>query len=259
MKKILITGKNGYIASSLYSSLKNVYDVTVIGRDELDLSNSTKVNSWFNDKKFDVVIHTAIQGGHRLYKDDMSITDTNLKIYYNLLDNQKNYDKFINIGSGAEIFSINTPYGLSKHVIRNSVLHIDNFYNIRAFAVFDENERNTRFIKTNILNYINHKDMQLHQDKKMDFFYMKDFVSVIMHYIDNDNLPKEIDCTYLNSPRLSYVLSFINSLSDYQVDIIHHETDMSDEHYIGNHTNLGIKYIGMENGIQQVYNKLCKK
>lgn len=259
MYKILITGKNGYIASSLYSLLKDTYEVTVIGRDDLDLSNSIKVKSWFDDKNFDIVIHTAIQGGHRLYKDDVSIVDTNLKIYYNLLDNKEKYSKFINIGSGAELFSFDTPYGLSKHVIRNSVLGIDNFYNIRAFAVFDENERDTRFIKNNILNYINHRNMELYQNKKMDFFYMKDFVKIVRFYIENVNLPKEIDCTYKESPLLSDVLCLINTLDDYKVSINITTNTSSEEHYIGVHTDLGLDYIGLETAIKQVYTILCKK
>lgn len=259
MRKILITGKNGYIASSLYNSLKTTYDLTVVGRNELDLSNSRLVNDWFEHKEFDTVIHTAIQGGYRLHKDDMSIMDTNLKIYYNLLDNKKKYSKFINIGSGAELFSINTPYGLSKHVIRHSVLKEQQFYNIRAFAVFDENEKDSRFIKSNLVNYINHNSMTLQQDKKMDFFYMKDFLSVIRHYIEYDNLPTEIDCSYSQSPLLSDILSFINTLGAHAVPTVNYGSGISEEHYSGTYVDLGLEYIGLENGIRQVYNKLCKK
>ena len=42
-------------------------------------------------------------------------------------------------------------------MIRQSILEKENFYNLRIFAVFDENEWDTRFIKTNIRHYINKK------------------------------------------------------------------------------------------------------
>ena len=255
-RKLLITGKNGYVAESLYAALKNAYEVTNVGRNELDLSNPVAVNDWFEDKEFDTVIHTAIQGGYRLHKDDMSVMDTNLKMYYNLLDNKKNYGKFINIGSGAELFSTDTPYGLSKLVIQRSCLNMENFYNIRAFSIFDENERDVRFIKSNIVRYLNNDSMQLRQDKKMDFFYMKDFVSLITHYIENTDMPKEIDCTYSYSPFLSDILSMINSLGPHTVPIINYGIGASDNQYTGTYHDLGLKYIGMEAGIQEVYNKL---
>ena len=37
--KILITGGSGYIAKSLNCSLKEKYDITIISRKDLDLTN----------------------------------------------------------------------------------------------------------------------------------------------------------------------------------------------------------------------------
>lgn len=256
MHKILITGNSGYVASSLYTHLKDVYEVTAVGRNDLDLSNAREVQSWFANKTFDVVIHTAIQGGHRLYADNSSVTDTNLKIYYNLLDNKDKYNKFINIGSGAELFSIDTPYGLSKHIIRKSVWGHPGFYNIRAYGIFDENERSTRFIKSNIINYINKVSMHLHDNKKMDFFYMKDFVKLVRYFIDNQELQKEIDCSYEYSLRLSDILNAINQLGDYTVPIQITPATQPEQHYTGYYTDLNLDYIGLHAGIKSVYEAL---
>lgn len=259
MRRILITGKTGYIASSLIESLNGEYEVVSLGRSDIDLTNAFDVMQWFRNKYFDVVIHTAIQGGHRLSKDDMSILDTNLRMYYNILDNNNHYGKLINIGSGAELFAATTPYGLSKHIIRQSVLDKKNFYNVRAFAVFDENELPTRFIKSSILRYMKKEPIQIFQDKKMDFFYMKDFVQIIKKYIEGNTLPKEIDCTYTQSYRLSDIAEFINTLDLHTVDI-----DIQSEYhgvdYCGNHKHINVQVNGLFNGIQSVYEKLsCKK
>lgn len=260
MIKLLITGRSGYIASSLLSYLKDSYDVTAVGRLNLDLTNSSAVNRWFKNKKFDAVIHTAIAGGHRLYKDDDSIVDLNTSIYNNILDNKEKYDRLINIGSGAEIYDSDTPYGLSKHIIRKSILKTNNCYNVRAYGVFDKNERDTRFIKANLLNYINKKPMVLHQDKKMDFFYMKDFVSIIKHYIHTTTVPKEIDCSYKTSWYLSEILNKINTLSNYSVPILDESRGFHQQDYTGKYTDLNLTYDGFEVGLQHVHQQLlCNK
>ena len=148
--KILITGANGYIGKSLYNTLKDKYEIIAITRKELDLNNSSQVNDFFKDKYFDVVLHCAVKGGSRLQQDDWSIIDYNLQMYYNLLANKSHYDKFITFGSGAEVYASESFYGLSKRVIFESMNNQPNFYNLRIYGVFDENELNTRFIKSNI-------------------------------------------------------------------------------------------------------------
>ena len=60
MNRILITGGNGYIASSLYSELSDIYNITLLTRNDFDLTDSVATKNWFADKQFDVIIHTAI-------------------------------------------------------------------------------------------------------------------------------------------------------------------------------------------------------
>ena len=138
--KILITGTNGYIGKSLTKKLKDKYKIVALTRQLVDLTNYQDVHNFFKDKYFDVVIHCAVVGGSRLKEDTWNDLDTNLIMYYNLLQCRSHFNKFIHLGSGAEIFLKETPYGLSKHIIRKSVLEKNNFFNIRIFGVFDENE-----------------------------------------------------------------------------------------------------------------------
>lgn len=251
--KIAITGARGYVGSTLYKNLSLDNEVTSITRNEVDLTDYKSVDAYFADKQFDVVIHSAITGGSRLKNDTSFVLDSNIKMYYNLLDKQEHFSRFISIGSGAELYQGDTPYGLSKHVIRQSMLGKDNFYNVRVFAVFDENELDTRFIKGNIKRYIDQQPIIIHQNKYMDFFYMQDFISVIRHYIKESNLPKEFDCTYDTSHTLLDVANKINSMSDHSVDIVV-QNDGVGNPYVGKHNSLGIDYAGLDIGIQQVYN-----
>lgn len=252
--RILITGKSGYVAKSIYQSLKDKYDVTIVGRDDFNLADSTSTKLYLQDRYFDTVIHTAVSGGSRLKVDTYRDMDTNLVMYYNLLQNRLSYGKLIHFGSGAEIYMNDQPYGLSKHVISKSIENQDGFYNLRIYAVFDENELDTRFIKANVQRYIDKEDIEVLQNKEMDFFYMQDLVKVVEHYIQNDNLPKSYDCVYEDKYSLLDVAMIINKLDKYKVSISANNKPATN--YIGEFKSIGINYIGLEEGIRQVYNKL---
>lgn len=251
---ILITGKSGYIAKSLYSALKDKHKITMIGRSDFDLTSSIDTRIFLRDKHFDVVIHTAVSGGSRLKKDTSKDMDLNLRMYYNLLENKLSYDKLIHFGSGAELYMNTEPYGYSKQVISKSIEGVDNFYNLRIYAVFDENELDKRFIKSCINKYINKEDIEVHCNKKMDFFYMQDLIQVVEHYINNDDLPKVFNCCYEKKYSLFEIAMMINSLDNYKVAIC--AKNKTEQDYAGYFRSLGLNYIGLEEGIRRVYNKL---
>ena len=251
--KILITGANGYVGKSLYEAFKKQYEVTTLTRKEADLTNLEQLKSFFKDKYFDVIIHCAIKGGYRIAKDAPDVVDDNLKMYYNMLECKEHFNKFIHFGSGAE--RQDTFYGLSKKVIKESIQDKPNFYNIRIFAVFNENEAESRFVKTNIYNYINRKNIQIFSNKYMDFFYMDDLVLLVKYYIDNNKLPKEIDCSYNHLTTLYDVAEIINGLSDYKVNIKINNWEF-DKPFNGKFTDLGLKFMGLEQGIINTYSKL---
>ena len=249
--KILITGGNGYIAKSLAKELNNV---TLVTRKDFDLTSREATNAWFKNKHFDVVIHTAISGGSRLKKDDSNIFYQNIQMFYNLLSNKFSFKKLINFGSGAELNMPTNPYGLSKNVINRIIEQESNFYNIRVYGVFDENELDTRFIKSNIKRYINKQPMEIHQDKMMDFIYMKDLILLVKYYIKNPIVPKVGEGCYRKKYSLLDIANIINNLSDYKVPINIQNKDLSLP-YIGKMIP-SIKFIGLEEGVKKVYNKL---
>jgi UDP-glucose 4-epimerase len=257
--KILITGANGYVGSSLYNALKDKYEVTTFNRQKCDLTNSLNTNFYFKYSWFDVVIHCAVEGGHRLQEDSWDVMDSNLKMYYNLLQNRKSFGKLIHFGSGAEFSQEDKPYGFSKKVISKSIQTQDQFYNLRIYAVFDELELDTRFIKSNLNRYINKKDMQIHQNKYMDFFYMQDLIKLVEHYILNNDLPKQVDCTYEDIKSLKQICEFINTLDSHTVGIQFEQPELTNG-YVGFNKTLQLDYVGLKQGIINTYNKLkCNK
>lgn len=254
--KILITGGNGYIAQSLYHTLKNKYQVTTISRDNFDLTSYHQTCEWFHEREYDVVIHTAITGGSRLISETSKVVQDNLAMYNNLYVNKYQFKKLISFGSGAEIFSPDSYYGVSKRTIADSIAKTPEFYNLRIFATFDENELNTRFIKANIRRYMNKEPMIVHTDKVMDFFYMKDLIELVEYYIQEKSPDKTINCSYKQKYTLTNITDSINKLDTYKVPVII-ENKNKLEFYCGESHNMPIKTIGLETGIYNVYNMFC--
>ena len=252
---ILITGGNGYIAKALYDNLNHKHNITTITRQNFDLSSYDATCEWFNERHFDVVLHTAIAGGSRLHEDDSVVLQQNLAMYNNLLVNKHHFKKLISFGSGAEIFMGDTPYGTSKNKIAESIQNTKDFYNLRIFNVFNEHEMSTRFIKANILRYIKKEPIIIHANKIMDFIYMQDLISTVEYYMTNSNLAKDINCCYEEKYTLKTIAHIINSLDTHKVPIItENETQL--EFYCGNSGLPPIDIIGLYRGIQNTFRAL---
>jgi GDP-L-fucose synthase len=263
--RILITGGSGDIGRFLSNKLIG-YDVHTPSSIELNLTHKENVDSFFKyNSRYDVVIHAAIKGGSRLTQDGWSVMDDNLKMYYNLLNHRDSYDKFISFGSGAEIYMNKEPYGMSKSVIANSMLDKEGFYNIRVFGLFGENEKSTRFVKSNIERYVSKSPILIHTNKLMDFFYMEDLLSVVKYYINSSDLPKTVDCSYNGSKKsLRGIATSINNLDKHKVGVTISKKPGSGDlkSYLGDATQLAklpIPLIGFEKGLKLEYEKykLC--
>lgn len=253
--KILITGGNGYLAKSITKSLWEKHHILAPGKDELDLTDSRSVDKFFKDKYFDVVIHTAIKGAASPRDPDETISFWNLVMFYNLMLKREHFNKLINIGSGAERYLLETPYGYSKSIISKLVSKYDNFYTLRIYGVFSEDELETRFIKASISNVLQGNPIKIHQDKLMDFIYMPDLISIIEFYITGTDLLKEVDCIYDDTVSLSNIAQQINNLAINKVPI-NIVDPLPGQNYIGTYDELPITFIGLEQGIKNVYNKL---
>jgi|TARA_R110000772_G_scaffold233248_1_gene344828 GDP-L-fucose synthase len=253
---ILITGGNGYIAKSILKNLDNSISIT---RKDFNLTDRHATNTWFKNKYFDVIIHTAIVGGNRLKIDTGDIFYQNIQMFYNLLNNKHCFGKLINFGSGAENGLPNNPYGLSKNIISRIIDSEPHFYNIRIYGVFDENELDTRFIKSNIIRYINKEPLKIHQNKIMDFFYMKDLVTLVKYYISETYLPKNVDCSYNYNHSLHDIAYMINNLSDYKVDREFTGGVLGHDKYAGEYNPIIKNYIGLEQGIKNTYKKILSE
>jgi hypothetical protein len=98
--------------------------------------------------------------------------------------------------------------------------------------------------------------MVVYQDRLMDFIYMPDLISTIVYYMEGKDLLKEVDCIYEDTVSLSKIANYINNHLSINKVPINIEDPLPGENYIGTFTELPIAFIGLEQGIENVYNKL---
>lgn len=255
--KLLVTGANGYVGSSLFEFLKRGHEVVAVSRKDFDLSDFQQTKAFFEGRYFDAVIHCAIRGGSRLAEDSVEVVDNNLKMYYNLLSNREHYRRFVNFGSGAELNNPDSYYGKSKSIISESIKHKTEFYNIMIYAVFGEKELDTRFIKSNVKRYINNQPMQISGDKKMTFFYIEDLCRMVELIVASDS--KDLQhlnwASYSRNHSLVEIANMINELGQHRV-AINNQNNRQDD-YVSPHACLyPTDTVGFEKGLQITYEKL---
>lgn len=220
--KVAVLGANGFLGQCILRDLKK-YTLIPVTRKDLDLTNFEQVKSWLLENKPDVIINSAIAGGSKtgLSQQEFADVQNNLSIFMNFYNNSNIFSKFINIGSGAE-FDLSTnidqareetvirsnpkdSYGYSKNLISRLVLEKDNFYTLRLFGCFDNSEPEYRLFK----KFLNNSQFCL-TDRQFDYISATDFCRILSHYIDHDNLPKDINCVYQNKLWLSDILAKFN-------------------------------------------------
>jgi nucleoside-diphosphate-sugar epimerase len=261
---ILITGGNGNLATILKTSLSNVHTIESPGRTEMNMLDMDNMKQYLQNKTFDVVIHTAIQGGRRTRPDTHEDVYNNMLMLENLLWFKDNFKMILNMDSGAiynraedifkrkesDIYSIPKDYyGFSKYMIYQRGLACHNFFNMRIFNIFHESEEPDRFIARCVNIAKNGGVLEIYENKYFDFFYKDDFVSVVKYYIDNVGNKEKLFKT-LN---LSYEEKY--TLADIAKMIIHN--DKRQQNYCGDNSllkSMNIKLVGITNSLKITYN-----
>lgn len=228
MLKILITGGNGNIAKMIKNNLASEFQITCICRSDFDLLDFKSVQNYLSINSFDVLIHTAINGGRRTKPENGDVVYNNLLMFENLIKFADKFRLIINLDSGAiydrstnifnrkedELVSVPSDhYGFSKYLIYNRTLGFSNIVNFRIFNIFHVNEEPDRFIKASILAKQNGSLVTIAQDKYFDFMSEADFIKIVRHYLTNLNnlhdLPKTFNLSYKQKYTLSDIALFI--------------------------------------------------
>lgn len=275
--KILIIGKNGFIASSLFNLFKknNNFDTFQTSSSLLNFLDEEEVNLFMKKDNYDILIFTPVYGGRRTKDDSNEIIEMNKILYNNMLKYKDKFKFIFYFGSGASFnrdlnidnfdnFKLgenipNDPYGFSKFSNEIDIRNHDNIINLRIFNCFGINESFDRMIKANILNYINNQDIIIHQDRYFDFIYIDDLYHIILSFIDGKQICKEINCVYEENLRLSDIGSIINDISNQKVQIKIINSDLGNS-YTGKKNYQDIEnLVGLKNGINHMYQNIINK
>lgn len=264
-KKILVTGSKGYIGTQVCKYFSEKPDYEVVGLDNtVDLRSYVDIFNAIKDHDhFHALVHTAARGGHRDSYDTEEVSFNNKAAFVNLMALKDKFSRIINLASGAEMYNPLTPYGESKKWISYKIAEIENAFSLMIFNVFHHTELATRFIRSNVINYINNEPIVVHRNRFMDFFYMGDFLHVLNEYVENDpHALKKIEyCSYEKTHTLLEVAEKINKLSNYEVDITCLQEGL-DNYYAAPKSAVVVRYdesklpYGFDKGLMNVYKAL---
>jgi GDP-L-fucose synthase len=200
--KILLTGGSGFIGRNLFEYLQPKYQVFAPTHKELELLDESAVRKYLDNRKFDIVIHSAVRPGHRNAKDPSGQLDSNLRMFFNIVRNKDKFDKLIFLSSGA-VYDVTKPiikvkenyfdsfvpqdeHGFSKYIIGKYIEKINNVVELRIFGIFGKYEDySIRFISNAICKNIFNLPITLKQDRKFDYLYINDLMIVVDYFIEN--------------------------------------------------------------------------
>jgi nucleoside-diphosphate-sugar epimerase len=232
--KVAVLGSNGYLGSYLVRQLTaDGYLVLPVTRKDLNLTDFAEVGQWLKTNQPDAIVNCATAVSISNVRENTINYDdfrNNINIFLNFYHHSDFFTKFINIGSGAEFDKVNgvtravesdiiksfpvETYGYSKNLISRLILEKDKFYTLRLFGCFDRSESEAR-----LFHQLQIKDQINLQDKQFDYFSAQDFYKVVIYYLNNDVVHKDVNCVYQEKKLLSEVATMFKEYHNLSVQI----------------------------------------
>lgn len=237
---VFITGSLGFIGSHLkeyLSSKYTDYNLFTPSSKELDLTNEYAVDQYISNKNIDLIVHLANRGGDRATINMKNITEYNLRIFFNLIKHEKNVEKIISFGSGAE-YGKHKPiveareedalkalpldeYGFYKAITSRYIERCDKIVQLRLFGVYGEYENyRIRFITNSIIKNLFKLPITIYKNVFFDYIYVYDLCKIIDWFMHNNQKEKIYNATRGQKTDLITLAHIINDISDFKSEII---------------------------------------
>lgn len=253
-KTILITGSSGFIGKNIIDHLKEKYTLLIPSHKELDLLSQPNVNRFFAVHEIDCVIHCANIGGNRKVQTKGDVLEKNLRMFFNIAENQDHFSKLIQLGSGAEYnknrnlqniseneFGKVIPldeYGFAKYIISKYVENTEKMYCLRLFGIFGKYEDyEYKFIANAIVKNLLHMPITIRQNVNFSWVYIEDFLTILDYFLTYIPKKHSYNITPPSTTDLVSIVQLINSHSDFKSDICVENEGLNLE-YSGNNTQL---------------------
>lgn len=161
MKKILLTGSNGFVASRFYEYYKDRYHFILVNRANLDVTDEEKVVRLFQEENIDIVFHMAAIADINACQNNPALAyKTNVQASINLAKGCALKNSTLVFAGSDQIFSANTedgPYtedtlALAGNVYAETKLKaeqeiaalLERYYNLRFTWMFSMPEKNKK-------------------------------------------------------------------------------------------------------------------
>lgn len=274
---ILLTGSGGFIGKNLKKHLCDKYDILSPRSFELDLTNRSAVEEYFNKNNIDFVIHCGSIGGARGIDDKDTTVEDNLAMVDNILACKNDSVRVILFGSGAmydksrnlhkvketELGHVipNDLYGKSKYLIAQKVKNRDDVLMLNIFACYGYGEKESRFPSYAINQVLKGEKISINQDVVFDYLFVEDMQKIVEYFIEHKPEDNIINITPTKSVSLSEISNIVNSFVDKPQDIEIVNQTMNNE-YTGDNSLLlknyqTLNFTTMQDGLKKLfeYNK----
>lgn len=274
MMKILVCGGSGFIGRNIVEQFSNRYDILAPSRREMDLADEESVRSFIKQKRIDIVIHAAGKPGHRNVKDPTGVFIANTRMFFNLVQCAGYFSKMLVIGSGAiydmrhyhpkmkeEYFGTHIPvdeHGFSRYACGKFIQNSRNIIDLRVFGIFGKYEDYAiRFISNLICKAIFDLPLTMKQNRRFDYIYINDLMSILEHFITTEVEHREYNITPDNAIELYVLAEKIRSISGKKLPIVVAESGMGLE-YSGDNSRLrraipNIGFTSFDDAIEKLY------
>lgn len=204
MKRILITGGDGFLGKSLHEYLSSQFVIISKNKSQLNILDSLKVLNFLKKNKFDTVIHTATYAVPLKYsrKNPDKILENNLMMFFNLARCKDYFGELIYFGSGAEFnrdnwvpkmkegyfdkFIPTDQYGFSKYIMTKYTYTNKRIINLRLFGIYGKyDDWRYRFIPNSCKNVIFNQPIQIMNNARFDYMYIDDLCRIVKWFIIN--------------------------------------------------------------------------
>lgn len=250
---VLITGGKGFIAKSIkeYLDKRYVYNVFAPSSQELNLIDEPAVDKYILSHNIDLIIHTANKGGGRDSIDFKNVTEYNLRMFFNIAKHEKNVQKIISFGSGAEYgkhkpiieakeetylnsFPID-EYGFYKSVTSRYIEKSDKMFQLRIFGCYGEYENyRYKFITNAIVKNLLKLPIIINRNVYFDYIYIEDLLKMVDWVIHNNPKEKIYNITKGEKIDLITLAKLINETSDYKSEMIVLNKELNHEYTSSN-------------------------